>query len=122
MKRPEKTRGVALRGMVIRALELGTKRHGFSMLRPGVQIRPLAGNPNKGPSAALLRYAKGASIPAHRHHGFEIIYVLEGSQSDEGGTYEAGSLVVNNAGDEHSVRSEQGCLVLVVWERPIQFL
>ena len=70
----------------------------------------------------MPRYAAGARVPAHRHPGFEIIYVLEGSQSDERGTYPAGTLVVNRMGGEHSVWSEKGCLVLVIWERPIELL
>jgi len=57
-----------------------------------------------------------------REPRFEVIYVLDGAQSDERGTYSAGSLVVNREGDRHSVWSDDGCLVLIVWERPIEFL
>lgn len=108
--------------LVARALELGARKRGFGKLRDGVQILRLAGVADKGPSVALLRYAPGARVPAHRHSGFEVIYVLDGAQSDERGTYEAGSLVVNREGGSHSVWSDDGCLVLIVWERPIEFL
>lgn len=75
-----------------------------------------------GSSSALLRYAPGARIPAHRHPGYEHIWVLEGAQEDESGRYDAGTFVVNAPGSSHSVWSEEGCLVLIVWERSVKFL
>ena len=122
MKRVTKKRPRRLPRLVARALELGARKRGFGRLRDGVQILRLAGKPDVGPSVALLRYRPGARVPAHRHSGFEVIYVLDGAQSDERGTYEAGSLIVNREGDAHSVWSDEGCLVLIVWERPIEFL
>jgi anti-sigma factor ChrR (cupin superfamily) len=92
----------------------------FSALRPGVEIFRLWGEPPEGAGAALLRYAPGASIPAHQHVGHEQILVLSGSQSDERGTYPAGSLIVNPPGTGHAVHSAEGCLVLVVWEHGIR--
>jgi anti-sigma factor ChrR (cupin superfamily) len=120
--KPRKTGAKGLAGRVVaRALELATLKRGWKEMRPGVDIRHLAGA-GDGPTAALLRYAPGARVPKHRHAGFEVIYVLEGAQSDERGTYPAGTLVVNPVGGSHSVRSEDGCLVLIVWERSIEFL
>jgi anti-sigma factor ChrR (cupin superfamily) len=75
-----------------------------------------------GPDVALLRYAKGASVPRHLHMGLETIQVLEGSQSDENGRYFAGSVVFNPAGSVHSVWSEEGCTVLIQWEKPVAFV
>lgn len=121
MKSP-KARGKSLAGRVVaRALELATLKRGWKPLRSGVDIHRLAGVEG-GPSVALLRYAPGARVPAHRHAGFEVIYVLDGAQSDERGTYEAGTVVVNPRGGEHSVWSDNGCVVLIVWERSIEFL
>lgn len=94
----------------------------FRPLRDGVQIASVAGGANGGPHAAILRYEPGAHVPAHRHLGFEVIYVLEGSQRDERGSYDAGALVVNRAGDEHTVHSDDGCTVLIFWEKPVEFL
>ena len=108
--------------LVVRALELATKKGGWARLRNGIKILRLCGDPRTGPSVALLRYQKGAHVPTHRHPGFEVIYVLEGSQRDERGTYAAGTLVVNREGVGHSVWSDTGCLVLVVWEQPVEFL
>ncbi|HEX3698459.1 MAG TPA: dimethylsulfonioproprionate lyase family protein [Polyangia bacterium] len=92
-------------------------------LRPGVDIYRLYGGSEgeDGPSAALLLYAPGATVPEHTHPGHEHIYVLSGSQADENGVYGAGSLIVNRPGTQHSVRSPNGCVVLVIWERPVVF-
>jgi anti-sigma factor ChrR (cupin superfamily) len=90
-------------------------------LRPGVEIHRLYGSADEGPSAALLRYQPGAEVPLHSHTGVEHIYVLTGAQEDSRGRYAAGSFVVNFPGTRHNVRSPEGCLVLIVWERPIAF-
>ena len=75
-----------------------------------------------GARVALLRYAPGAEVPVHRHDGHEYIYVLEGEQSDERGSYSAGSFVVNEPGMTHRVVSKTGCTVLILWQRPVVFL
>ena len=96
----------------------------FVPFREGVEIYRLWPNnkPVDGPELALLRYEKGASIPLHRHLGLETILVLSGSQSDERGHYREGTLVINPIGSVHSVWSEDGCVVLIQWEKPVDFL
>jgi anti-sigma factor ChrR (cupin superfamily) len=47
--------------------------------------------------------------------------VLEGAQEDERGRYRAGTMVINPPGSRHRVASPEGCLVLVIWERPNEF-
>ena len=74
------------------------------------------------PSVALLRYAPGAGVPAHLHRGLETILVLQGTQSDERGQYPEGSLVLNPEGTSHRVWSEDGCVVLIQWTLPVEFL
>jgi anti-sigma factor ChrR (cupin superfamily) len=91
-------------------------------LRPGIEICHLYDHGPHGPSAAMLRYAPGAALAAHRHEGFEHIFVLEGEQEDQRGRYPAGSCVVNLPGSVHEVKSPRGCVVLVLWERPVNFL
>jgi anti-sigma factor ChrR (cupin superfamily) len=91
----------------------------FEAFREGVEICHLW---RGGPDVALLRYTKGASVPRHRHTGLETILVLSGSQSDENGTYAAGSLVFNPTNTDHSVWSDDGCTVLIQWEKPVEFL
>lgn len=91
----------------------------FEPFRDGVEICHLW---RGGPDVALLRYAKGASVPRHRHTGLETILVLDGTQSDDNGTYAAGTLTFNPAGSEHRVWSETGCTVLIQWEKPVEFV
>lgn len=91
----------------------------FEPFRDGVEIARLHDGP---PGVAMLRYAPGASVPAHRHAGLETILVLDGAQSDERGTYDTGALVLNPAGTTHRVWSDQGCVVLIQWTLPVEFL
>jgi anti-sigma factor ChrR (cupin superfamily) len=100
---------------------------GFIQLWPGVHMFPLYGRNKDGspespdkPSAAFLRYDSGASVPQHEHRGFEHIFVLAGSQSDEHANYPAGTFIINPPGTRHTVRSDEGCLVLAVWNRPVE--
>jgi quercetin dioxygenase-like cupin family protein len=87
-----------------------------------VDICELYGTVGSGGSAALLRYAKNARVPAHEHTGFEQIFILAGSQRDELGEYLAGTMVINPPGSRHSVWAPEGCIALVVWSSPIVFL
>jgi len=89
--------------------------------RPGVDIHRLYGDGESGPSAAILQYAAGANIPQHVHQGYEHIFILHGTQVDVRGTHVAGTLVINPPGSGHSVTSPEGCVVLVIWERPVAF-
>jgi anti-sigma factor ChrR (cupin superfamily) len=89
--------------------------------RPGVEIVRLFGEEN-GTSTALLRYAKGASVPRHEHAGIEHILVLRGSQRDDRGTYTAGTCVIHREDTSHGVTSDDGCVVLAIWQAPVRFV
>ncbi|MEM9005433.1 MAG: cupin domain-containing protein [Cyanobacteria bacterium P01_F01_bin.86] len=86
--------------------------------RPGVEIHRLYGD-GAGAAAALLRYVPGAQVPQHDHTGYEHILVLSGSQRDAKGHYAAGTLVINPPGSNHEVISDEGCIVLIIWEKPV---
>jgi anti-sigma factor ChrR (cupin superfamily) len=94
----------------------------WQQLQPGVTLRMLYLDAVTGYSVGLIRYEPGASVPCHLHVGDEHIYVLSGSQKDEKGIYTAGSYIFNPQGSKHSVRSETGCMVLVHWHKPVQFI
>jgi len=87
----------------------------------GIEIYRLHGDGKAGSTSAILRYSPGASIPPHVHGGHEHILVLSGSQRDERGIYRAGTLVINAPGSKHDVTSDEGCVVLVIWEAPVIF-
>ena len=94
----------------------------FKPFRPGVEISRLYQNEATGASAALLRYAPGASVPEHVHQGYEHVLVLEGEQRDHRGSYPAGTFVVNPPGTRHTVSSPQGCIALLIWQQPVRFV
>lgn len=88
----------------------------------GVDIYRLYENGPEGPSAALLRFRPGGRVPLHEHKGFEHIFILSGSQVDENSKAEAGSLIINPPSTSHSILSENGCVVLAIYEKPVKFL
>ncbi|WP_421848932.1 cupin domain-containing protein [Oricola sp.] len=105
---------------VYRRLQIGGwKELPFEPFRTGVEIHMLR---EGEPALALLRYQQGASVPAHLHPDVETILVLEGSQSDDAGTYNAGDFVINQPGSSHRVWSDDGCVVLISWSKPVEFL
>ena len=101
----------------------------FAPFRDGIEMCTIA---EGTPQVALLRYEPGAvraavralraPAPRHRHSGMETVLVLDGSQSDENGHYPTGSLVLNPEGSVHTVRSDEGCVVLIQWTKPVEFL
>jgi anti-sigma factor ChrR (cupin superfamily) len=115
----DETLRVALSGLFGAAQDLAGLP--WQPFRPGIEIVRLHGAGERGPSAALLRYAPGARLPRHAHDDLEHIVVLAGSQRDERGVYPAGSLLVHGAGTAHSVRSDEGCVVLAIWSAPVRF-
>ena len=94
----------------------------WASFRPGVTAHRIYGDGSSGPSAVLLRYVPGARVPEHEHVGYEHVFVLEGEQFDEHGAYPAGSFVVNPPGTRHSPGSVGGCMVLVIYEKPVRFV
>jgi anti-sigma factor ChrR (cupin superfamily) len=110
---------LVLTGLLQRAASLKDEP-GWEPLRPGVHVRRLYQAPG-GAAAALLRYQPGASVPDHEHLGHEHVLVLDGAQSDEYDRYPAGTFVVNRPGSTHRVASQEGCVVLVIWERGVRF-
>lgn len=97
----------------------GFKTLEFEYFRQGVDIYWIR---KTSPQIALLKYQAGASVPRHKHIGLETILVLEGDQIDDNGTALTGDLVVNPAGTEHAVKSKTGCVVLIQWEKPVEFI
>lgn len=89
--------------------------------RPGVTAHWLYDEGNDGASAVLLRYEPGARVTEHEHLGYEHMFVLEGDQYDEDGTYPAGSFVIHPPGTQHSPGSLGGCIALLIYEKAVRF-
>src|SRR4051794_35377556 len=94
----------------------------FEPFRDGVTVHWLLRGTEPEPSVAVLKYEPGARIPRHRHAGLETILILDGVQSDEKGSYPAGTFILNPTGSEHSVWTDAGCVVLIQWDRPVIIL
>lgn len=93
----------------------------WTAFRPGVTAHWLYNEGNGGPRAVLLRYAAGARVAEHEHVGYEHVYILEGDQFDEHGSYPQGSFVVNPPGTMHSPGSVGGCVALLIYEKAVRF-
>jgi anti-sigma factor ChrR (cupin superfamily) len=90
--------------------------------RDGIEIYRLYGDGKSGPTAALIRFNKAGKVPFHAHPGFEHILVLVGAQRDQNSAAAPGTLIINPPGSAHSVISEAGCIVLAIYEKPVEFL
>jgi anti-sigma factor ChrR (cupin superfamily) len=93
----------------------------WERFRDGIEIVRLANSIDSGPAAALLRYQPGAQLPRHRHVGWEYVLVLSGAQSDDRGRHAVGEMLVHPPGSSHSITSDEGCVVLIIWEKPVAF-
>lgn len=71
---------------------------------------------------ALHRIRAGGSVAAHDHRGTEITLVLEGSFSDEGGSYQVGDFLVREPGQAHRPLASRDapCICLSVVAAPVR--
>ena len=90
--------------------------------REGVEIHRLYGDGITGPIAALIRYRAGGEVPLHVHIGYEHIIILAGSQRMGNEVFGTGTLIINPPGTQHKVSSDDGCIVLAIYEKPVRFL
>lgn len=95
---------------------------GWQPFHSGIDCYPIYAEGEQGPAAMLLRYQPGAHAPPHLHQGFEHILVLSGSQTDERGRHGVGTLLIQEPGSEHRLYSEDGCVVLAIWEKRVKML
>jgi anti-sigma factor ChrR (cupin superfamily) len=82
---------------------------------PGVDRRMLDRiGTETGRATSIVRYAPNASFSAHKHDGGEEFLVLEGTFSDEHGSYPKGTYVRNPIGTTHTPQvGADGCTILV---------
>ena len=84
----------------------------------GFLLKTLFHHPVTGDQTVLMKVKPGAYAAPHSHDQVEHVYILEGSFSDEYGTYHAGDYLVRTPGSDHSAQSEQGATVLLMYTRP----
>jgi len=78
----------------------------------GVSARPV-GPPDHPLPVALLRFAPGARAPYRRHATGAMLYVLDGTLSDETGDHPAGSWLYLAPEAGHTPSSATGCTVFL---------
>ena len=88
--------------------------------RPGVKIHRLYGDQATGPSAAFLLYEPGAGIPLHEHLGYEHLFILSDTQTDNDAEHHFGTFIINVPGTSHAVSVPLGGIVLAIWEKPVK--
>jgi anti-sigma factor ChrR (cupin superfamily) len=68
--------------------------------------------------AVLALFEPGAALPRHRHTGEELLYMVEGSHSDESGEVATGNMSIRPNGCTHDVKSRNGAISLAfLWGR-----
>jgi anti-sigma factor ChrR (cupin superfamily) len=82
--------------------------------QPGVRAKSLWADPATKRQAVLSRIEAGARLPLHRHAGDELLFVVEGSLSDDFGTVTAGNMGYRPNGCVHTVSTANGATVLAI--------
>jgi len=86
--------------------------------RPGVRHKRIWEDKAGERRALLARFEPGATLPAHRHVGDELIFIIEGANADESGVVTAGNMNYRPNGCVHTVTTKNGATVLaIVWGR-----
>jgi quercetin dioxygenase-like cupin family protein len=70
----------------------------------------------------LLKFEAGASYPYHNHPAGEELFVLEGDVVIEGEQLKAGNYLYTPPNFKHSVRSEKGCILLLMIPKEVEIL
>jgi anti-sigma factor ChrR (cupin superfamily) len=86
----------------------------WAPMSASIKLKNLWSDPVSKRRAQLTRFEPGAVLPMHRHIGDELLYVIEGSISDESGITAAGSVGYRPNGCVHSVMSKTGATVFAI--------
>jgi quercetin dioxygenase-like cupin family protein len=89
----------------------------------GVDVKVLRRDDATGRAPTiLLRFAPGATYPAHNHPGGEEIFVLEGEIRLGQDHLRAGDYLYTAPNNKHGVSSETGCVLLLVAPEEVEIL
>jgi anti-sigma factor ChrR (cupin superfamily) len=82
---------------------------------PGIEVKPLSVDKERGIATILMKFAPGAVYPAHPHRGAEESYVISGSCRIGAIALREGDFHHADAGSVHGdVVSDEGCVLLLV--------
>ncbi|GEM_PF-224888 len=88
---------------------------------PGVEVKTLYLDQEKGQVTCLFRMAPGARLPDHEHVLVEQTYVLEGRLVDHEGEVGPGDFVWRPAGSRHEAWTPEGALMIAIFQVPNRF-
>lgn len=88
----------------------------------GIYVKALRYDENGRPPSILLKFEPGAQYPYHNHPSGEEIFVVEGSCIIEGAKLQAGDYLYTPPGFKHGVRSEEGCILLLIIPAEVEIL
>jgi len=115
-RRPKLSRGttVTVQSKASGALLTRVYEVAWQEAGPGLKAKPLWADPPTQRRAYMGLLEAGASLPLHRHHGDELVYVIEGEVTDASGPLMAGQASYRPPGCVHSLFVERGAIVLNV--------
>ena len=89
---------------------------------PGVSRKVLefVNDPRKGRETSLLRFERGARMPAETLTDRLDILVIEGIYSDGHGEHGPHTFIRNPPGFHHAPASKDGCVIYAKWRVPIR--
>jgi anti-sigma factor ChrR (cupin superfamily) len=82
--------------------------------QPGIRMKDIWQHPETKRRAVMTRIEPDAKLPLHRHAGDELVFVIEGSISDEFGTVTAGNVGYRPDGCVHTVSTKNGATLLAI--------
>jgi putative transcriptional regulator len=110
--------GVLTRLLGRQLCDVHWKRLGFGIWHYPIQLSP--GSPG---DLRLIKVAPGQVMPEHSHGGSELTLILDGTYSDEFGSYRTGD--VSDLGDDVDHRPisdpNEGCICLIASEQKARF-
>jgi len=93
---------------------ISTNDLAWQEMQTGVRMKHLWTDEKTNRRAVLGRIEPGVQPVLHRHNGDELVFVIEGSLTDEFGMVTAGNVGYRPNGCTHTVSSPQGATVLAI--------
>lgn len=89
----------------------------------GLGLKQAIISADEGGSVRLLHIPAGQAVPDHGHNGMELTLVLQGSFSDETGSFGRGDLEIADEDLDHTPVADGGlpCICLAATDAPLRF-
>lgn len=90
---------------------------------PGIWQFPIPLAKHSNSTLRLIKVSPGLKLPHHGHSGSELTLVLQGTFTDEFGSYATGDVAETSEGVEHAPVAAEGadCICLIAAEGPMRF-